>query len=211
MRLLAHRGIWSKSDEKNSLLALSVAFELGIGIETDIRDCKGTLVVSHDPPTKSGALHLEEVLDAYLKYPARPILALNIKADGLHAPLLATLRRHGIDNYFVFDMSVPDTLGYQRLQMPFAARISEYESETALSQNAQWIWLDGFHGEWFTSDSIRKWLDQGKRVAIVSPELHRRPHLQLWRQLIAISSHPGIFLCTDFVSEAKEFFNANTN
>ena len=211
MQLLAHRGLWNQPEEKNSLQALSASFDIGIGIETDIRDCDGTLVVSHDPPRASGALQLEVLLQTYVKYPTRPILALNIKADGLQAPLMAALQQHGIDHYFVFDMSVPDTLGYQRLQMPFAVRISEYESSNLLAQSAAWIWLDSFHGEWFDNELIESWLEQGKRVAVVSPELHRRSHLPLWQKLKSLHDQPQVYLCTDLVVEAKEFFNADKN
>jgi len=209
MQLLAHRGLWYQPEERNTLKALSASFDIGIGIETDIRDCDGTLVVSHDPPRASGALKLEVLLQNYVKYPTRPILALNIKADGLQAPLMAALQKHGIDHYFVFDMSVPDTLGYQRLQMPFAARISEYEPNNELAQSAAWIWLDAFHSEWFDNALIKSWLEQGKRVAVVSPELHRRPHLPLWQKLNSFQDHSQVYLCTDFVFEAKEFFNAD--
>lgn len=211
MQLLAHRGLWNQPEEKNTLQALTASFELGIGIETDVRDCDGTLVISHDPPRVTDALQLDVLLQAYVARQTRPVLALNIKADGLQAPLLAALQRHGIEHYFVFDMSVPDSLGYQRLHMPFAARISEYESSNVLTQTAQWIWLDAFHSEWYDATVVRNWLAQGKKVAVVSPELHRRPHLPLWQMLKALHDHPHLYLCTDLVTQAEEFFNAHNN
>jgi glycerophosphoryl diester phosphodiesterase len=54
-RILAHRGYWLEPGEKNSLSAFRRAFEGGFGIETDIRDLDGELVVSHDPPTRRNA------------------------------------------------------------------------------------------------------------------------------------------------------------
>lgn len=211
MQLLAHRGIWKQLDEKNSLQALNNSFDLGIGIETDVRDCDGTLVISHDPPRASCALQLDVLLQAYMARSTRPMLALNVKADGLQAPLLAALQQHGVENYFVFDMSVPDTLGYQRLQMPFAARISEYESHNALTETAKWIWLDAFHDEWFTAATIQFWLDQGKWVAVVSPELHQRPHKALWSKLLPIQTEDRLYVCTDYVHNAQEFFDVSKN
>lgn len=211
MQLLAHRGLWKQPEEKNSLQALSAAFKLGVGIETDIRDCDGMLVVSHDPPLSSDSLQLEALLETYLKQPTQPVLALNIKSDGLHATLLSILQQHNIQNFFVFDMSIPDTLGYQRLKMPFAARISEYEPSSALAINASWIWLDAFHTEWFDISQIKNWLVEGKRVAVVSPELHQRPHLPLWHKLKSLHDHSQVFLCTDLVMEAQEFFDENKN
>jgi glycerophosphoryl diester phosphodiesterase len=211
MKFLAHRGPWNTIEEKNSLQALSSAFALDIGIETDIRDSDGKLVISHDPPKVADGLDLEVLLQNYLKFPTRPLLALNIKADGLHAPLMSMLRRYSIDNFFVFDMSVPDTLGYQQLQIPFAARISEYELSNPLTRNAAWIWLDAFHSDWFDNALVEFWLDKQKKVAIVSPELHRRPHLPLWRRLKGLGGRTPLYLCTDLLSEAKEFFDAGKN
>lgn len=208
MHILAHRGLWLKDEEKNSLSALSAAFQIGVGVETDLRDCNGLLVVSHDPPHLSESLPFEVLLKAYLEYSPGAVLALNIKADGLQAMLLTVLQRFGVENYFVFDMSVPDTLGYQRMQMPFAARVSEYESGEEIAKEAEWIWLDAFHDEWFGAEIITAWLNKGKRVAIVSSELHRRPHLSLWEILKPLSSHSHLYLCTDLVGEAKEFFDA---
>ena len=211
MKIIAHRGMWCRPEEKNTLKSLAASFDLGIGVETDVRDCDGTLVVSHDPPRAEGALQLNALLEAYVARPKRPALALNIKADGLQTLLLTALRRYAIENYFVFDMSVPDTLGYQRLHMPFAARISEYEPSNVLAQTAQWIWLDAFHGEWYDAARVQSWLDQGKRVAVVSPELHRRPHLLQWEVLKAVHEHPHLYLCTDLVAQAGEFFDVDNH
>lgn len=207
MKLLSHRGVWHLPKEKNSLQALCASFDMGIGIETDIRDCDGSLVISHDPPRRANILSFEAVLESYIERPTRPVLALNIKSDGLQAPLLAALQTYGVENYFVFDMSVPDTLGYQRLQMPFAARISEYEPDNLFVESAEWIWLDAFHGEWFDVMTVQSWLDKGKYVAIVSPELHGRPHLSLWNTLKSLRGHPQLYICTDLVNECKDFFH----
>lgn len=211
MQLLAHRGLWHKPEEKNTLQALTASFGLGIGIETDVRDCDGVLVISHDPPKKANVLSLEDLLEAYISGLTRPVLALNVKADGLQVPLLAVLKRYGIENYFVFDMAVPDTLGYQRLKMPFAARISEYEPSNMLMEAAQWVWLDAFHKEWYSIDAIRSWLDQGKCVAVVSPELHRRPHIPLWSDLLPLRAEDRLYLCTDYVHNAQEYFDVSKN
>lgn len=206
---MAHRGIWTKPEEKNSLQSLNLSFDLGIGIETDVRDCDGRLVVSHDPPRASHSLQLDVLLQAYMAKPTRPVLALNIKADGLQVQLLDTLQRHGVENYFVFDMSVPDTLGYQRLQMPFAARISEYEPHNLLAASAKWIWLDAFHDEWYSVEAIQSWLEQGKYVAVVSPELHHRPHTTFWSDLLSLQAEDRLYLCTDYVRNAQEYFDVS--
>lgn len=207
MRLLCHRGWWWPTGGKNSLKSLSDAIGCGYGVETDIRDCDGTLVVSHDPPRKEQAISLVQLFRAYEASGRRPCLALNIKADGLQEAVSAQLSESHISNYFVFDMSVPDALGYARSKMPFAVRISEYETNERLLTDAAFVWLDAFHSDWYKVESVEKFLRLGKKVAIVSPELHGRDHLPLWRRLKSVSANDGLYLCTDFVNEALEEFD----
>jgi hypothetical protein len=53
MKLLCHRGYRQRKSEQNSLAALELAILGGNGVETDIRDCDGELVISHDMPTSA--------------------------------------------------------------------------------------------------------------------------------------------------------------
>ncbi|EIO3772613.1 hypothetical protein ACHEIS_000356 [Campylobacter upsaliensis] len=50
MQILAHRGFWREKNEQNTLASLAKAFEMGFGIETDLRDGGGggNLLLSHD-------------------------------------------------------------------------------------------------------------------------------------------------------------------
>jgi hypothetical protein len=134
-------------------------------------------------------------------------LALNIKADGLRRQLADALERFGIVNYFVFDMSIPDTLHYARAGDSFAIRRSEYESDESLYAQAGWVWLDAFNADWCDNAQIKRWLADGKRVAIVSSELHGRPHEALWAKLMPIQADHNLYLCTDFVEQAMECFD----
>ncbi len=56
IEILAHRGIWNKKLKKNSLDALTLALDMGFGIETDIRDRNGVLVISHDMANETDIL-----------------------------------------------------------------------------------------------------------------------------------------------------------
>ena len=206
VKLLGHRGHWTAPEEKNTLAALARSLNQGHGVETDIRDLDGELVISHDPPRR-GVPTLESFLDVYLAAPTRPLLALNIKSDGLQAPLLETLNRRGVTNYFAFDMSLPDTLGYIARGMAVALRLSEYENEMNLE--APYIWLDAFHGTWYGGADIDRWLAAGYRVCVVSPELHRRPHREIWEILKPLSGHQNLYLCTDLIEEAQQTFHAD--
>ena len=95
LEILAHRGWWHQPKEKNSRTALARAFAAGYGIETDLRDCAGEIVVSHDMP-QPDAMTFDALLDLYLSYPTRPTLALNIKADGMAATIAEQLATRGI-------------------------------------------------------------------------------------------------------------------
>jgi len=168
---------------------------------------------SHDTPRLAGALTLERFLTAYVAAGRRGMLALNIKADGLQEALQDVLTRFDVTRYFVFDMSVPDTLGYIRRGLPIAARLSEYEDGRWFFDQADTIWLDAFEGEWYSREYVIDLLESGKRVCVVSPELHKRPHRMLWEELRTIpeSLTQELYLCTDLFLEAMEAFNVQKN
>jgi hypothetical protein len=207
MKLLAHRGHWQERTEMNSPRAFQRAWSAGFGIETDLRDLDGSVVISHDPASR-GACTLTEFLAAYAEHGTGTTLALNIKADGLQRAVEQAVRNFGLSNLFFFDMSVPDSLHYLRAGLPVLVRLSEFEPETALLARARGVWLDAFEGEWWTLDTIRSLHSRGKSVALVSPELHGRPHAPLWRTLKSLETEVqnALMLCTDFPDAASEVF-----
>ncbi len=209
LNIIAHRGYWLEVAEKNSLVAFSRALEYGFGIETDLRDLDRKLVVSHDVPVE-GAMNVAEFINLYKQYPVAAPMALNIKSDGLYPLIKDLIIQSGMANCFVFDMSVPDTRGYLAEQIPVFTRLSEYETAPAFLDKSRGVWLDAFESEWYDEKVIQNLLSQEKQVAIVSPELHRRPHLQQWQFLKEHHFHKSdlVSLCTDFPLEAKEYFNA---
>lgn len=205
--ILTHRGHWLTRAEANSSAAFERAWSGGHGLETDLRDCDGEVVISHDMPSR-GAQSLTDFIANYVSKGRRSTLALNIKSDGLQRVLKDVVTKFGVENYFVFDMSVPDSLHYLRADHPIFMRLSEYEAESVLLDRAAGIWLDAFESEWWTLDTVREMVGRGKTVAIVSPELHARPHVALWRQLKQLETKvmDRIMLCTDFPDAASEAF-----
>jgi len=208
MQFLAHRGFWEKPAEKNSPAALRRALADGFGVETDLRDAAGQLVIAHDL-AGPGAQAADDFFAQYKETKSTATLALNIKADGLRGLLKTLLPRHGIKNYFCFDMSAPETLCYQREGLRFFTRESEIETAPVLYAEAAGIWLDMFKSDWVTPTVIEKHLRAGKEVALVSPELHKRPHLPYWETLRAagLGKNPSVLLCTDYPQAAKTFFH----
>ena len=209
MDVLSHRGYWSAASEKNTLLAFERSFALGFGTETDVRDHDGRLVISHDMPG-ADALPYAAYLDCLARKATRPLLqAVNIKADGLATALAGAMKDVG-HPWFVFDMSLPDTLGWRRHGMPYAVRLSEYEDGGPLLVAAAFVWLDAFErDDWYSIDFVRALLDDGKTVAVVSPELHGRPHAAAWQRLQPIAGHARLHLCTDLIAPAQEAFDVH--
>jgi glycerophosphoryl diester phosphodiesterase len=208
MILLSHRGYWKDTLEKNQSIAFEQSFSLGFGTETDIRDYKGELVISHDIADES-CISVKNMLEIYNKYDNTLPLALNIKSDGLQVKLKELLKEYNISNYFVFDMSVPDGLGYLKNNIKAFTRESEYERIPSFYDEACGVWLDEFEGHWIDKETIEKHLKNNKQICIVSPDLHKREYKKEWQYYKTIEKEldiDNLMICTDYPEEAKDFF-----
>lgn len=216
MQIISHRGYWKKRSEQNTAQSFRHSFLQGFGIETDVRDCVGDLVISHDPP-KDKRLTLDAVfaLRKDTSGAERLPLALNVKCDGLQDLLKEKLEKYSVRNYFLFDMSVPDMLLWSRSGLRFFTRQSELETVPSMYREAAGVWMDSFFDDWIRERGIETHIRNGKQVCIVSPELHSRPHLKFWGCLkrMEISrlrkgrGNGKLMLCTDFPIEANEYFS----
>ncbi|MBR0289371.1 MAG: hypothetical protein IJQ82_10360 [Selenomonadaceae bacterium] len=205
MKILCHRGFWHKPEEKNSLVALKFAVAQGYGFESDVRDYCGQLVISHDIANEKSPA-LEEVLKILAGAEDKFCFAINIKADGLVGELKNLLEKYSLKNYFVFDMSVPQMLWYRNAGMKFFTRQSEFEKFLTLYDEAAGVWLDAFESDdWITVELIKNHLARGKKVCVVSPELHEREPQKFWSLLKQIKSS-DLYLCTDLPTKAEKFF-----
>lgn len=208
MQIIAHRGYWLKAEEKNNLIAFRRAFEAGYGIETDIRDFNGELVISHNIAYEKCPL-LEEVFSLYKGYGLSSKLALNIKADGLQDKLKELLNTYQIANYFLFDMSIPELVVNNSKNLTFYTRESDIENEGVMYQNAAGVWLDSFFKQdWLTAEIIRHHYERHKNTCIVSSELHGWDYTAMWSMILNLDTDikNGIALCTDFPNIAEQFF-----
>ncbi|MGH2328079.1 hypothetical protein ACRCD5_07155 [Campylobacter taeniopygiae] len=211
MLILSHRGLWYHHHEKNTFEAFKKSFSADFGIETDLRDYKEEISVSHDMANEN-CLALEELFSLYVKNCKNLPLALNIKADGLQLMLKKLLDKYKISNYFVFDMSVPDALTYIDLNFNVFTRQSEYEINPSFYDKACGVWMDEFYSHWIDENTLKKHLDNNKLVCIVSPELHKRDYQKEWQEYKNMDKKYGfvdrVMICTDYPEKAKEFFNA---
>lgn len=208
MIFLAHRGYWLSLEEKNRRSALERAWDNSFGLEIDVRDAGGRLVISHDVPC-GDEVAFDDFLTVYHQRANGSWMALNIKSDGLVLLLKQALVRYQVSNFFVFDMSTPELLNYEREGFPIAVRMSEFEREPLLTKTSTYIWLDSFEERWFDESVLFRLLEMGKTVAVVSPELHCRDHWHDWKFLKnkGLHNHPRMMLCTDFPLEARRFFS----
>lgn len=209
MVIISHRGYWEREEEKNTECAFVRAFSSGFGVETDIRDYKGELIVSHDIPD-GDCMSVDELFEIYNRMDARHTLALNIKSDGLQNKLKSLLDKHKISNYFVFDMSIPETARYIAQKFNVFARHSEYEKDICFYAESKGVWLDEFCSHWITDSVIEEHVAKGKSVCLVSPELHNRGYEKEWSQYKKLGKKVGdkkLILCTDFPEKAREFFS----
>jgi len=206
VNIVSHRGFWRSPDEKNIETAFRRSFQACFGIETDIRDCSGKLVISHDVPMGQN-MKMDALLRMMHSCPCRDrlILALNIKADGLVQMVSDLLAQYQGLDCFVFDMAVPDMRSYLLSDIPVFTRLSEIEQSPIWLGQSAGVWLDCFESEWYSMTLIEELLSEGKRVCIVSPELHGRLYEGQWEKLRDID-HRDLMLCTDHPDAAAAYF-----
>lgn len=197
--------------EKNTQVALRRALDEGFGIETDLRDFDGRVIISHDPPLASPLpTSLQWLLKQIVSVSSACRIGLNIKSDGLSAMIESELKAAEIDSnqFFVFDMSVPDSLSYLKGALPIYSRISDYEPVPTFPDKSKGVWIDNFSGSFQQVKCAKDFINQGVRVAIVSPELHHRNRENVWNEIQTAELHlsPLFELCTDFPVEAAKRF-----
>ncbi|MBB6182135.1 hypothetical protein [Pseudorhizobium flavum] len=205
MEILAHRGWWLDPVEKNTEAAFRRAFESGFGVETDVRDQNGILRIAHDMPVGDNSLDFNDFMLLHHSYERAGTVALNIKADGLQRSIRAALAPASPPALFCFDMSVPDALGYLKEGFITYTRHSELEPVPSFYDKADGVWLDAFESDWITPEIVEQHLAAGKKVALVSPELHGREYRaawEMWRDLKSVD----LAICTDFPDRAADFW-----
>lgn len=209
MKILSHRGFWTQTIIKNSKESFINSFSKGFGTETDLRDYNGEIVISHDIPEQDNLVSFESFLEIYKSYSNLEIpLALNVKSDGLQIKAKSILKKFNIEDYFFFDMSIPDHIGYIKTKLISYTRQSEYEKEPIFYNDSSGIWLDAFESLWYDNILINDHLNNNKKVSIVSFDLHKREYLSQWNYIKTNKFHlnENVLLCTDYPEEAKSFF-----
>ncbi|MDR2338148.1 MAG: phosphodiesterase [Deltaproteobacteria bacterium] len=206
MLILAHRGYWKEVLEKNQRSAFERAFKGGFGSETDLRDNAGKIVIAHDMP-KGNELSFEEVLQIM---DGRNLpLALNIKADGQGEAIQELLEKYQHTNYFTFDMSIADLVCQIQRGLQVFTGLSDILPKPVMLESCAGVWLDSFYTDWFDADTIDNLLACGKKICIVSAELHQRARTKQWEIINKCQklASQNLMLCTDVPEEAMRYFS----
>ena len=209
-RILAHRGLWTKESEQNSLKAIKNALLLGFGIEIDLREQNTNLVLSHDFPSFESEKinHNDEIWK--LLNPSSTV-AYNIKEDGLGNLLKQFLYQCKFHNYFAFDMSVAESVLYKKLGIETAVRVSEIEPVNlkllSTYRGVKKIWLDSFTSEWWINEIKTLHLLRGNQIFIVSPELHGRDPQKVWDMgKTLLEDNLDVYICTDHPEKVERIW-----
>ena len=209
-RILAHRGLSRNPQEQNTLESIKLAFVEGFGVEIDVRDQLGQLIVSHDPPSNQVYPTLKDVSKLSFSTPTTvsPLLALNVKSDGI----VKLLKSNPVDlsklRHFWFDMSFPESYLMRKAGYEVAHRLSEFErfDQSYLSETmAEFVWLDSFQQQWWDSGIVAKLSKMGVSTIIVSPELHGREPESTWEQFAEmLQAGLDVYMCTDHPFAVEE-------
>lgn len=202
-KILAHRGLWKERVEQNTLGSINAALVEGFGVEIDVRDQSGQLIISHDPPVNINYPKLEELAQLISNSELRKsqLLALNVKSDGFTKLLEPTSSKVFQISHFWFDMSFPESIQMRKAGYPVASRVSELEPfDKVLMKrtNSQYVWLDSFVNDWWSLELVSELTEIGLHTVIVSPELHGRDPEAVW-SLFSKMAKGGlsVSICTD--------------
>jgi len=146
---------------------------LEVGIEFDVRDSGGKIIVTHDPFTDG------QEFEEFISHLYKRFLIVNVKSEGIEINILKILKKYSFEAFFFLDCSFPAIIKLSHLnEKRIALRFSEFESIENISLMAnkiQWVWVDCFTHFPLTKDISHYIHSFGLRICIVSPELQGRP------------------------------------
>lgn len=158
----------------NELSSLN-QIDLDTGVEIDIRDEGGKLVLGHDPMQKSYT-NISEFLDS-LK--GRNVIA-NIKSERVEKEFINLINLLSPKSeYFFLDSSFSMIANFGN-KYNFASRFSEFESiETSIAlikaNLIKWIWVDTFFNFPINEENVKVFNSLQVAKCLTSPDLLGRP------------------------------------
>ncbi len=163
MILIAHRINSSKELSK---------IPLNCGVELDLRDFAGNLVLQHNPFLKG------EKFGEFLKKYKHNFIILNIKSERIEFRVLKLLKKYKIKRYFFLDSSFPMIRELiKKGEKNIAIRVSDEEDlKTAinLKNKIKWIWFETQFSYKKSLFKLKKLKRNYFKICIVSPDLHKK-------------------------------------
>lgn len=163
MEFISHRV--NKVEELKSL-------PLEYGVELDLRDEAGEIIISHDP------FVLGERFEDYLKEYHHGTMILNVKSERIEHKILEMIKNADVKSYFFLDSSFPMIyLLSKQGESNVALRFSEFEGMDTIRNMAgkvQWVWVDCFSKFPLTQALYQEMKALGYKLCMVSPELQGR-------------------------------------
>jgi NDP-sugar pyrophosphorylase family protein len=173
------------------------------GVEIDLRDSNGEILVTHDPFTDG--IKFEE----YLKNYKNKFIILNIKSEGIEIRVKELLNKYNVSKYFFLDSSFPMIckLIKNHNEKKIAIRLSEYEDIQSLLNiidYIDWVWVDYIDSVF---DEKKYPLNKEKyhriknkvKLCLVSPELHdikRIPNINIFKKYFEENEIKFDMICT---------------
>lgn len=149
---------------------------INMGIEFDVRDSNGLIIVTHDPFTVGE--EFETFLSSLI---VKRFLIVNIKSEGIETKVLELLKKYSFEDFFLLDCTFPSIVKLSKLgEKRIALRFSEYESFVNVIDNknkAKWVWVDCFTHFPLTKKMEEVFHAHGFKLCIVSPELQGQEEL----------------------------------
>ncbi len=135
------------------------------GVEIDIRNNSGELVLSHD--LHESTTTLKEFLNNYDK----KLLIANIKESGIENISIDMIKDKNIENFFLLDVEFPYIYqNYSQQKKYLSTRFSAYESIESVARlvnKVTWLWIDtysDFELDEKTADVVKNF-----KTCLVSP------------------------------------------
>jgi len=139
------------------------------GVEVDVRDYNGHLILSHEP-FMSG-----DPLKHYMKRYKHKFIIFNIKSEKVEYEVQKIVKQYNIKNYFFLDSSFPMIYNLIALkEKNIALRFSEFEPIEPilkLSGKIKWVWVDCFKTMPLTLKKYSLLKSAKFKICIASPEL----------------------------------------
>ena len=171
-------------------------FSIADGIEFDIRDDGGEIIVQHDAFTGG------QLFSVFLSFcdPSK-FYIVNVKSEGIEERALALLEKFKISNFFLLDCSIPAIVKLgKRGEKRIAVRFSEYESaETvlAMANFVSWVWVDVFTCLPLLKKHEVRFREAGLKLCMVSPELQAQPEkLDMYKAQLELQDIKIDAVCT---------------